>query len=381
MRSRRFYTALALVVVLAVLATACGPQQASGKPIKFGHIGITTGPVGELGEDVRRGIEIAVEEVNQSGGINGRPLEVLIEDDGADPPKAAVAAAKFAADSDVVAIIGPIMTATYAAAADIVEKNKIPAVSTFATLDSLFNGQCKYCFTLGGFLNTWQVKYLVPEVLKRGDQIALLHDTTAWGMEAKDIYISELKARGKAPVAVIPYEVRQPDYTPQILIAQKAGANVIQHFGVGPDFIIAARNIQQLNYKVAVMGNIGLGMRATTTLGKDAVEGVLHPDGIDFSKPKAQAFREKLKAKYATDYDTFVAVASYDVVMLLVNVVKKVGTDREKVRQALEDTQGFETVIGRQGTKANFSKDKHAALTADDQVMKIIKGGQRVNAQ
>lgn len=378
MKARGLYVGFVAVVVLALLASACGPQQATGKPIKFGHVGVSTGPMAEFGQDIRRGIEIAVEEVNKAGGINGRPIEVLFEDDGADPPKAAVAAAKFAADPEVVAIIGPTMTATFAAAADILDKNKIPAISTFATLDSLFQGQCKYCFTTG-FLNTWQVKYLVPEALKRGDKIALLHDTTAWGMEAKDIYSNELKARGKAPVAVIPYEVRQPDYTPQILTAQRAGANVIQHFGVGPDFIIAARNVQQLNYKVAIMGNIGLGTRATTSLGKDAVEGVLHPDGVDFNKPKAQAFREKLKAKYDTDYDTFVPIASYDIVMLLVNAVKKVGTDREKVRQAIEDTKGFETVIGKKGSTANFAKDKHAALTAEDQVMKVIKGGLRVN--
>ena len=378
MRGRGLYVGLALLVVLALVASACGPQQAAGKPIKFGHIGVSTGPMAEFGEDIRHGIDLAVEEVNQAGGINGRPIEVVFEDDGADPPKAAVAAAKFAADPEIVGIIGPTMTATFAAVADILDKNKIPAVSTFATLDSLFNGQCKYCFTTG-FLNTWQVKYMVPEALKRGDKIALLHDTTAWGMEAKDIFISDLKAKGKDPVAVIPYEVRQADYTPQILAAQRAGANVIQHFGVGPDFVIAARNIQQLNYKVAIMGNIGLGTRATVNLGKDAVEGVFHPDGIDYSKPAAQALRDKMKARYGVDYDTFVPMTSYDIVKILVNAVKKVGPDREKVRQAIEETTGFETIAGKSGTKANFSKDKHAAFTAEDQVMKVIKGGVRVN--
>ncbi|TXG93362.1 MAG: amino acid ABC transporter substrate-binding protein, partial [Rhodocyclaceae bacterium] len=132
MRTRSRTASLLAATSLAVLLAACSPPE----PVRLGFIGGLSGRVADLGESARNGFQLAVEQVNAAGGVNGRRIEMLVKDDGQDPAKARQAAEALVA-AGVVAIIGPVTSAMAEPVLAAATANGTPVVSPTVTTSAL----------------------------------------------------------------------------------------------------------------------------------------------------------------------------------------------------------------------------------------------------
>ena len=181
----------ALAVSLAVSLAACGDEGdggdgASGEPIKIGAIVSLTGPYAGLGEPEKNTLEMEVKRINDAGGVNDRPIEVIIEDDATDDAKAVAAASKLIEQDEVVAIIGATGTGATMAVRGDVQRASIPQVS-MAGGTVIANPVDPLVFQTP-WSNTIVVPFTFDYIKAEGfTKIGLITDTGGFGADGKAV--------------------------------------------------------------------------------------------------------------------------------------------------------------------------------------------------
>ncbi|MGE5530975.1 MAG: ABC transporter substrate-binding protein, partial [Bacteroidota bacterium] len=147
--SSKLFSALLCLVIIAAVLTGCSKPAAapppaapaapaasapSGEPIVIGAIFSCTGPGAPLGEPEKASAQMVEQKVNESGGINGRPVKIIIEDDASEESKAVLAAKKLIEQDKVVAIVGPTLSGPSLAILDTCTKASVPLVSCAASV-------------------------------------------------------------------------------------------------------------------------------------------------------------------------------------------------------------------------------------------------------
>jgi len=376
---------LFLVMTLSLLVFGCAKKEAEKaekkEPLKIGAVLSVTGPAAPLGEPEKKTLLMMVEKINQAGGVNGRKLEVIIEDDETDPAKAVAAINKLIDQEKLVAVIGGSTTPSTLAMKEIASKKKIPLVACAAG-NAIIASNFEWVF-----ITPQSNAIVVPKVLSylkeklRVTDVAFLHDSDAFGQDGLDVFQKEAGKYGVKLVAVEKYEKTQTDLTSQInkLKASKAQALVV--WGTNPGPAIARKNMVQLGWKVPYVGSHGIAnMKFIELAGKDA-DGVVFPAGkvlipesIAADSPQKKVVDEFLadyKAKYNEAPNTFAGHA-YDALNLIVEAVKKAGsTESAEIRQALEQLVNVPGI----GGVFTYTANDHAGLKVDDLIMIKIEGG------
>ncbi|HEX5640982.1 MAG TPA: ABC transporter substrate-binding protein [Thermoleophilia bacterium] len=398
MRGRTFGLGAAMlaVVVVATLAIAiagCGGDEndtgdgGSQEPIKIGAILSLTGTYAGLGEPEKNLIEMEVKKINDAGGINGRPVEVIIEDDATDEAQAVAAASRLIEQENVVAIIGATGTGQTMAIRGDVQRAGIPQVS-MAGGTVITNPVDPQVFATP-WSNTIVVPFTLDYLKSQGiTKIGLITDSGGFGKDGQAVFATEAPKAGAEIVADETFNPGDTDMTAQLTKIKNSDAQAIVMWTAGSEAAIIAKNAQDLGIDLPVYGSHGIARREFIDGAGEAANGVkfaagkiLIPEAYGEDTEAyavATAFIDEYTQAYGEAPNTFAGHA-YDALYLVVEAAKRIEGDitPEALRDELENTAGF---VGIGGT-FNLSPDDHNGMTQDDLSMYEISGGDWTLAQ
>jgi branched-chain amino acid transport system substrate-binding protein len=379
----------ALFISVAGLTAALAFTAQAADPIKVGLSGPFTGGSSPMGVAMRDAVRLAVGEINQSGGVLGRQLQLVERDDEAKNDRGAQIAQEFIHKEGVVAGLGIINTGVLMASARFYQQAKIPVITPGPTGTEVMKQfqppqyPENYIFR-ASLPDNIQAEMIAEEaVARRGyKKVAILADSTNYGQLGRDDMIAALKKRGVTPVAVEKFNVKDVDMTPQLLRAKGGGAEAILTYAVGPELAQIANGMAKLGWKVPMIGSHTLSMPNFIETAGENAEGAVFPQTfVADATPKGKAFVETFKKTYKVERVAALgwAAPGYDSVYLLAAAIKQASsTEGPKIREALENLT--EKVDGVLMTYAKpFSKDNHELFTDPSQaMMATIKGGEVV---
>ncbi|UCG81017.1 MAG: ABC transporter substrate-binding protein [Desulfobacterales bacterium] len=382
--------ALVIVAVsLAVCFMVGSPLCFGAEPIKIAGIFALTGRAAHIGTAQRDAVLIAIDEVNEQGGINGRKLEMVMEDTESTPTKAVMALKKILEAEDVAAIIGPTLTGTAMAMRGFIEQEGIPAFMHSGG-DVILKAPLKKDDPTSLPKWTFKSPYKAADAMgkiceymsKYGiSKIGFLYSNEGFGKDGlKNVKVQAPKY-GVEVVAEEAFEPKDVDMTAQLTRMNAKGVDGIIAWTVGPAMGIIPKNVKQLGIKAPLFECHGAGDPIFWKVAGEAGEGVMMPStkivvadqlpDSDPQKKKIQAYVKAYREKFNCEPGTMVAYGA-DAAYIVVDAIKKVGPDRAKIRDAIENTQGY---LGISGIY-NITPEDHNGLSMKDIVMiKATKGG------
>jgi branched-chain amino acid transport system substrate-binding protein len=363
----------------AVLASGLAkPAIAAKEPIPIGYLPALTGPSSSTGVGINRGVQLAVQEINAAGGIDGRPLELITRDTQSDPTKAVNGAAELTHGQKVSVVFGPVNSGESLAVVPLLARTNTPQVHP-CWVDTLTDPK-KYpmCFRnaptnqqIGGAANRY-----VVEVLKRR-KVAVISDTTGYGTASVNAYVPMLKGIGAEVVYQGNVDAANPDLKPELLRMQSAGAEAIMPWSVNAGFLSRIINTRgQMGWDVPIVGQTTLGSGQTKALlEKPEYWAKVYPNNF---RPvcyapggkltdRTSAFVDRLKSANIDMSDTLLwwIALGYDSPRMIAEAMKNVGTEPEKIVGYLNQLKNFPGVYG----DIAFTADQHNGYPDDEVVM------------
>ncbi len=378
--------AVAVALVASLLALGgCGEEEttgpATGEPYKIGAVVSVTGVYAGLGGPEKNTLEMEVARINEAGGVHGRPIEVIIEDDATDEEKAVQAATKLVDQDQVLAIIGATGTGQSMAIRDIVTQAGIPQLSmaggTVITAD----------FDPLVFQTPWSNTIVVPFALQHVKdegitKVGLITDSGGFGKDGRAVIQENAPKFGIELVADEQFNPGDTDMTAQLTKIKDSGAEAILMWSAGSEAGTVAKNRQQLNIELPLYGSHGNARREFIEGAAEAGDGfvfpagkVLIPEAYGEGTPGfdvATKFIDDYTAEFGSAPNTFAGHA-YDALYIIVEAMKRLEEDftAAELRDEIEKTSGW---VGIGGT-FTFSASDHNGLTENDLVMYRVTGG------
>src|SRR5215470_16615566 len=325
----------------AVAATSIAKPAIAGKdPIQVGYLPALTGPSSSTGIGINRGIQLAVKEINDAGGIDGRQIELITRDTQSDPTKAVNGAAELTHGQKVSVVFGPVNSGESLAVVPFLSRANTPQVHP-CWVDSLTD-PAKYpmCFRnaptnqqIGAAANRY-----VVDVLKR-KKVAVISDATGYGTASVNAYVPMLKAKGAEIVYQGNVDAANPDVTPEIMRMRSAGAEAIMPWSVNPGFLSRIINTRgQMQWDVPIVGQTTLGSGQTKALlEKPEYWAKVYPNNFrpvcyspnDKLTERTSAFIDRLKKANIEVNDTLLwwVAVGYDSPYLIADAVKNAGAE------------------------------------------------------
>ncbi len=382
--SRPLSTLLATVVCAALTAAGAAIGQ---EPIKVGSFLSVTGPAAFLGDPEQKTLEMYVDRINAAGGVAGRKLQLVVYDDGGDAEKARTFTKRLIEQDKVDVIVGGSTTGTTMAAIPLVEQAQIPFVSLAGAV-IIVEPVKKWVFKTPHTDRMACEKIFADMRARKLSKLALI--SGAGGFD-KSMRAECLKVAGTYGVEVIAdetYGAGDTDMTAQLTkIKGTPGVQAVLNAGFGQGPAIVTKNYKQLGLVVPLYQSHGVASKEFIKLAGDAAEGVRLPAAAllvadilpagDPQKPVVVAYTRDYEGKFKSDVSTFGGHA-YDGLMLVVEATKRAGgSDKAKVRDALDGTRGY---VGTGGV-VNMSATDHMGLDLNAFRMLEVRNGNWVLIQ
>jgi branched-chain amino acid transport system substrate-binding protein len=347
MRPTRRAVSLSLVASLAAPALS-RVARAEGETIKIGMVLPVTGPAADSGKYALTGAKIALDRVNKSGGVLGKLLELVTEDDLTTNPGAVLAFSKLAAQPDIVAFLGSIRsTQNHAMAPDILKTGK----------PVCFGGTDPALTKMG---NPWLIRFR-PNDTYSGRVIAaygvetlgkknwaIVHSTDAFGTGGFKALSASLDKIGAKIAIDQGYPNQSQDFTPVVLAIKSSGADIIgSYFTFDNDLAIFARQLRQLGVTLPWVGSPSIVVAGAVKLAGPALWGTygIADYAVD-SSPEAKEFAKLYSAVSNASPDLYSAW-TYDAIGVLSAAINKAGsTEPDKIRAAILATKGYKGAEG-----------------------------------
>ena len=344
---------------------------------KVGAIFAVTGPAAWLGTPERNTAKMIEEQVNMAGGINGHPLEIIIEDTVGDATRTVTAAKKLITKDNVLAIVGPSRSGTSMAVIPIVEEAKVPLISC-AAAESIVVPVKSWVFKTPQKDSDATVR-IYEYMNEQGiSKIAIITPTSGFGDQGRKQLKKFAPEFGIEIVADETYGPKDTDMTAQLTKIKAAEAQAVVNWSIVPGQVIVAKNMRQLGMKIPLFQSHGFGNIKYAQTAGEAGEGIIFPcgrllavDTLPDDHPQKEVlakYKKEYEAKFGEDVSTFGGHA-WDGLWLIIAALREVGPDRAKIRNYLENTKNF---VGTGGI-FNFSPEDHNGLTKDAFEMLTVK--------
>ena len=354
------------------------PAIAAPEPIKIGYLPALTGPSSSTGIGINRGTELAVNEINAAGGVNGRKIDLIVRDTQSDPTKAVNGAAELTKRQKVNIVWGPLNSGESLAAVPLVARDGVPQLHP-CWVDSLTDVK-KYpmCFRdaptnqqIGAAANRY-----VVDVLKR-KKVAVVSDTTGYGTASVVAYVPMLKEKGASVVYQANIDAANPDLKPDMLRMREAGAEAIMPWSVNAGFLSRICNTRgKMEWDVPIVGQTTLGSGQTKALlEKPEYWNKVYSNNfgnVCFGKdgklpPRAAEFVDKLHKAKIDMGDTLLwwIALGYDGVRMIADAVKAAGSSPEQITAYWNKLKGWPGVYG----DITFTPQQHNGFQDDEVVM------------
>lgn len=316
--------------------------QTSKAPYKLGVAFSLTGSLGSLGIPCLDGMKVALDELNKGGGVNGHPIELVIEDDQSKPDVTVTAANKLIFQDKVMAIIGGNFGSSALALSPITEKNKIPTITPTGYVN---DQQKSYTYT---FLFLSTMGDIVRKILEVATQdlklkkVAMMRLSREYGQVASKALASMKDEFGVEVVAEEQGTDSDTDFTAQLTNIRAASPEVLIDWFSPPAGAIIMKNAKQLGLDVPILAAHSLATKQTIDVAGEAMEGVIVMSYIagDDPLPRQQHFVDTWKAAKGGEMIEMYNAVGYDIINFMAKALGQVGdgeVDPAKLRQAMED--------------------------------------------
>ena len=386
-------TRIAILIIAALaLGTDTQPSLAA-EPIKLGAFFALSGPAAHIGTPTKLVAQMVVDKINKEGGINGRPIELVLGDTESDPAKAAVIAKKFIFSDKVAAIIGPTSTAEGMSVKKIVEEAGVPTFMTVGGDPVIMGGNFgpyTYVFKSPQRSST-AVRKLYGYLKAKGmTKVALFTASDSFGKDGLGWLERLAPEFGISFTAKESFGPSDTDMTAQLTKIKNSAPQAIVTWTIGPAGSIVAKNKLQLGITIPLFQCHGLPDPKYIELAGKASEGDRMPatklmvaDALPASDPQVKVITEFIRLYrdvYKHDKEFPINTHSgyaWDAITIVANAMKKAGTDPKALRAALEETKGYVGVSG----VYNLTAEDHNGLGVDSLVMVQVKDGRFVLAE
>jgi branched-chain amino acid transport system substrate-binding protein len=379
MSLKKLFT-LAACAAIAVTAVSCKKQNK--ETVKIGAIFAVTGPASFLGAPEAKTAQMLIDEINSDGGVNGKDLELIVKDSAGKPENAISFAKQLIEENKVFAIIGPSTSGESMKIKSICNDAKVILVSC-AAAESIVNPIAPYVFKTPQ-KDSHAAQKILDLMKKKGiTKIGVVSSNDGFGAEGKK------QLEKLAPVAGVQilisevYDKKATDLTGVLTKIKAKNVQAVVNWSIVPAQSIVAKNMKQLNMGVPLFQSHGFGNIKYVKEAGAAAEGIIFPagrllivDDLAGSHPQKtvlKKYKKDYEGKYSEEVSTFGGHA-YDAIMVLVEAMKKGGSDKEKTRAALETLKGFAGT----GGVFNYSPTDHTGLDIDAFEMLTVKDGKFV---
>lgn len=365
--SRRLFGACAAAALLAA-----GPAAAQDT-IKFGLITDKTGSAKFYAEPVAEGVILGAKVINSKGGILGKKIEILVEDDQNIPDVSASKARKLA-DAGVLFIFTNTASPATLAQQTVTKETKTPHITPANSADFLTQRLDNPWFWQMGPLASQQAATLLAFTKTRNyKRVALMSDNSELAQANGKSFRDTMKAAG---LEIVADEVVQRGATTAVPQMQKVRAGkpdaIFQAGILGPEMVLFFKAYHELGMKMPIHGSYNLSIPGYLAIAKDLMEGVTFIDAYDPDKPQVKEFIAVYKKEFGKAPFSLPAYG-YDAIHLAADAIKRAGSlDREKIRAAMQATKGWVGVIGAKGASIGFG-DKRAGFDPNGAVVRVIK--------
>lgn len=335
---------LAGAALAALLASTAGARA----DIVIGLIAPLTGPVAAYGEQVKHGAEVAVEEINKAGGINGEKVVLKLADD-AGEPKQGVSAANQLVGEGIRFVVGPVTSGVAIPASDVFAENGILMVTPTATAPDLTNrGLTNVLRTCGRDDQQAEVaaKYVLANF--KDKKVAIINDKGQYGKGLADAFKKTLNEGGVTEVFNDALAAGDKDFSALTTRLKADGAEVVYFGGYHPEGGLLARQLADLGIKALIVGGDGLSNSEYASIGGDSANGTVFTNASDALKnPDSKAAADALAARnIPAEAFTLNAYAAVEVIKAGIEKAGS-GEDAEAVTTALKSGEPIATAIGK----------------------------------
>lgn len=366
----------ATLILLALTIAACAPKKDAGgsaKPITIGTVGPQSGDEAQIGQDMIRGVELAVDDLNAHGGILGRSVQLVKLDDRADPKEATSTASRLAASDEVIAVVGHLDSGCSIPASVIYHRAHMAMITPVSTQDDL---------TAQGFDEVFRV------VLRNSDQgpaaarfakeklnahrIAIVDDKSAYGRGIVAAFKREAVALGLDVVAQDSFNRGDKDFSTLVTKLIEAKPDVVYAGTMYTEGALLMQQARPRGLKATFVSGDGFFAPKLMELGGKAVEGTvvsfLAPPWLE--TPGAEDLLKRYRVRYGEEVKTYAPLA-YDATMIIAEGIRRAGVaDRAAVVKALHAS-----TFSWNGVGGTYQFDKNGDITGKVPYFFVVRGG------
>jgi branched-chain amino acid transport system substrate-binding protein len=343
--------------------------------IKIGMITDKVGPAKPYAEPVSAGVTFAVKQLNAKGGLLGRQIELLVEDDQGRPDISATAARKLV-DAGAVFILSNSLTPATQQVQTVTVETKTPQLAPSNSGDTLTTQLSNPNFWQTGPLGSTQIATLLSYAAnKKFVKVAVVSDNTELSQLTTKSFKAGLEKAGMQVVAEEMISRGTTTAEPQMQKVRAANPEAIFLTGfLTPENALILRAYRQLGMKSALLGNFNFSTPQTAAVAKGLLDELVFVDAFDPAKPEVARFVESFKKETGNEPYNLNGYG-YDGMMLVADAIQRAGsTDKEKVRQAMQTTRDYVGVMGATGTGYGFADDKRTGFDPNGMVVRVYTG-------
>ncbi len=361
---------LAMTLLISLLSTiACVQKgggtgnEATGDTIKVGVYGDLTGATSSFGQSTKNGIELAVEEINAAGGVNGKKIVLVVEDDQGRPEQAKTVVSKLINQDKVQAVLGEVASTNSLAAAPVAQEAKIPMITPSSTNPKVTETGdyiSRVCF-IDPFQGSVMAKF-ASNTLK-AKTAAILGDVNSdYSKGLTQFFEEEFTKLGGKVLAKEAYTQTDPDFKGILTKIRDTNPDVLYIPGYYGQVGIIAKQARELGMNIPLLGGDGWDSPELWNLGGNALKNayISNHYSAENPAPEIQNFVKAYRAKYGVVPDSLAALA-YDAAKVLADAIKRAGTtESAKLKDAINSTKDFAGVTG----KITLDKSRNAVKPA-----------------
>ena len=344
-----------------------GTQSASSSDIIIGEYASFTGSEASFGKSSDEGTQLAAEELNAAGGIDGKKVRIETEDDASDAGKAATAARRLIDEKHVIAILGEVASGNSLAAGHVCQEKGVPMVSPSSTkpaVTDIGDFIFRVCF-IDPYQSAVVARFAI-DGLKAKRVAIFTNESAPYSKGFRDDFKTAFTKYGGQVVAEKGYGKDDKDFKSSLTALQASHPDAILVPGYYSDSGAIAKQARDLGIKVPLLGGDGWDSQALFDSAGDAVNGCYFSDhmSIDDPSPATQAFVKAYMAKFSHKPDALAALG-YDSAKLLFDAIKRAKSqDKKAIRDELAKTKDFPGVTGKITINEKRNADKPAVIIA-----------------
>jgi branched-chain amino acid transport system substrate-binding protein len=336
-----------IVIVIVLIVSLAGKDNKNTGPVKIGFIGALSGDAASFGETDKGATQIAIDEINAKGGVNGRPIEVVYEDGKCNGKDAVSAISKLINIDKVSIVLGGSCSTETLASAPIAEENKVILFSAFSSNPSITTAG-DYVFRNSpsdsdvGLLDA-------DTIIKKGyKNIAILSENNDYAQGVRTVMLKRFSTASTTVVYDGVFPGGTTDFRDHVVKIKAKNPDVVyvNPGSSGKTGALFVKQLREAKSKVAIHGNFSLGTPDSLEIGMGYLDGVVISDSVrptDALLNLEKQYEDRFGKKAANDF--FIG-ASYDRAKIIAQAISSVGTNSDKIKNYLYSMSDYNGIIG-----------------------------------